>query len=308
MKLKPVLTHDLHALDLYAGCGGLALGFESAGIHTTGIEIDQSACNTYNANLLGVCRCEKLSLQTIFQTHYDMVIGGPPCQPFSKRGKNKGWADDRDGFPTYINAIDAIRPQVLLIENVKGLIAQHKSYFDLQIEALKDLGYDVHWKILNAMHYSVPQKRERLFIIGFKNPTSYKFPEPNTSIVTVQEAIGDIIHLSHDDTSMLTPTMDEYIAKYEAASKCKRPRDLHLDKPSRTLTCRNLSGKTSDMMRVCLPNGSRRTLSVHEAKRLQSFPDWFDFKGTVPQQMKQIGNSVPPLLAHHMARSVLKHV
>jgi DNA (cytosine-5)-methyltransferase 1 len=96
--------------------------------------------------------------------------------------------------------------------------------------------------------------------------------------------------------------MDAYVAKYEAASKCRRPRDLNLDHPSRTLTCRNLSGATGDMMRIRLEDGRRRRLDVREAARLQAFPDWFKFKGTTASQFRQIGNAVPPLLSLALAK------
>jgi DNA (cytosine-5)-methyltransferase 1 len=98
--------------------------------------------------------------------------------------------------------------------------------------------------------------------------------------------------------------MDTYVAKYELASKCINPRDLQLNKPARTLTCRNLAGATGDMHRVCLPDGRRRRLTVREAARLQSFPDWFEFCGSETSVFNQIGNAVPPMLAFSLAACV----
>ncbi|MBR1992196.1 MAG: DNA cytosine methyltransferase [Bacteroidales bacterium] len=122
--------------------------------------------------------------------------------------------------------------------------------------------------------------------------------------VTVGEAVGDLIDSIQDESKILTPRQDEYIAVYEKKSYCINPRDLYPDRPARTLTCRNLAGCTSDMQRVRLKDGRRRRLVVREAARLQSFPDWFEFTGTEIKQFNQIGNAVPPLLAYQLALQI----
>ncbi|MDJ0660308.1 MAG: DNA (cytosine-5-)-methyltransferase [Crocosphaera sp.] len=234
LQLKSLKSHLV--VDLFAGCGGLSLGFEAQGFETYGLEKDQDCCYTYEQNLQGKCEQIELTINSKLPAA-SVIIGGPPCQPFSVGGKQKGLTDSRDGFPIFINAIKQVKPDIWLFENVRGLLYKNKWYFEEITQALQELGYIIEWKLLNSVC-------------------------------------------------------------------CKRPRDLHLDKPARTLTCRNLAGATGDMQRIKLPDGRRRRLSIREAARLQSFPDWFEFSGSETSCYNQIGNAVSPLLAFYLARSV----
>jgi DNA (cytosine-5)-methyltransferase 1 len=288
-------------LDLFAGCGGLSLGFEAAGFETIGYEMDTMACKTYSKNLKGKCYPVKLHLGFDYPDA-SIVIGGPPCQPFSLRGTRKGKNDTRDGFPIFIEAIKKVQPQIFLFENVRGLLYSSKKYFERILFEVRKLGYIVDYKLLNAVDYGVPQSRERLFVIGHR--AKFKFPNEELNQVTVGEAIGDTMHIVTKESKFLTPSMDTYIAAYEKASYCVNPRDLYVNKPARTLTCRNLAAATSDMQRIKLGDGRRRRLLIREAARLQSFPDWFEFSGNEMQQFYQIGNAVPPLLAYKIALSI----
>ncbi len=164
---------------------------------------------------------------------------------------------------------------------------------------MQKLGYIIDYKLLNAVHFGVPQNRERLFVVGHR--AKFNFPKPHHKKVTVGEAIGDTMYIELEGSKFLNVSMDNYVAKYEKASFCINPRDLYPNKPARTLTCRNLAGATGDMQRVRLPDGRRRRLIHREAARLQSFPDWFEFTGNETQQFNQIGNAVPPLLAYQLA-------
>ena len=303
--LKPSRTLGLSVIDLFAGCGGLALGFEAQGFQTHGFEKDADAVQTYRTNLVQPCENIELTRETTYPKA-DLVIGGPPCQPFSVGGHQKGLADSRDGFPIFIKAIENIRPTVWMFENVRGLLYQNKWYLEEVLLRLEALGYIVDAKILNAVHYGVPQNRERLIVIGHKG--GYEFPKPLNYTVTVGEALGEMVQTTPPESRFLTESMDIYVAKYEKASYCKVPRDLHLDKPSRTLTCRNIAAPTGDMMRVRLPDGRRRRILIREAARLQSFPDWFTFTGSETSQYYQIGNAVPPLLAYAIADSIKIHL
>src|ERR671933_27026 len=291
-------------IDFFAGCGGLALGFEVAGLRTVGYEMLEDACATYQHNLHGTCYQLTLTRNPNLTAEADVIVGGPPCQPFSVNGHQLGLQDSRDGFPIFLDAVDRYHPQIALFENVRGMLFRNKAYFEEIVIALKELGYIVEWDILNAAHYGVPQRRERLFCVAHRG--RWKWPQKThlNSPYTAGEALGELAFLAPPDSKFLTPSMDEYVKKYEIASKCIRPRDLHLDAPSRTVTCRNLSAPTGDMLRIKLPDGRRRRLTVREGARLQSFPDWFEFKGNEESQCNQIGNAVPPILAKALACSV----
>jgi len=300
--LRPKINSKYKVLDLFAGCGGLSLGFEAAGFETIGYEMEQSAVKTYNKNLHGCCIAEKLTLDKDYQHLIDIIIGGPPCQPFSVGGQQKGINDERNGFPIFIKAIQELNPKLWLFENVRGMLYSNKEYFEKIIAELENSGYLISYQLLNTVNFGIPQNRERLFVIGHRG--DFNFPKIEAHKVTVQDAIGDLINSIHDESKILTPSMDNYVAKYEKASHCVNPRDLYFHKPARTLTCRNIAAPTGDMQRVKLTDGRRRRISVREAARLQSFPDWFEFMGTETQQFYQIGNAVPPLLAFQLAESV----
>lgn len=299
--LKPKILHKAVVLDLFAGCGGLSLGFEAAGFRTIGFEMNPDAAETYRSNLAGECFTEKLDLDFMYPKA-DIVIGGPPCQPFSVGGNQNGIHDTRNGFPIFVDAVRKVKPKVFMFENVRGLLYANKWYFEIIMEELKDLGYKVEFQLLNAVNFGVPQNRERLFLIGHNS--KFSFPEKQKRKFTVGDAISDMMHISPPESKFLTASQDKYIGNYERASKCINPRDLYADRPARTLTCRNLSAATGDMQRVRLPDGKRRRLLIREAARLQSFPDSFKFTGNETSQYYQLGNAVPPLMAYKMALAV----
>ncbi len=299
--LVPKTTEPERVVDLFAGCGGLSLGFEAAGFATTGFEMVPAAAQTYSRNLKG--RCVEAKLEIGFDyPRADVVIGGPPCQPFSVRGKQQGMNDARDGFPVFIDAVRRLRPRLFLFENVRNLMFSHRWYLDMVLAELESLGYAVECRCLNAVHYGVPQNRERLIAVGHRS--SFSYPKAEPVVATVGDAIGDTMESAPEGSKFLTPEQDAYVAEYERKSHCARPRDLYPDIPARTITCRNLAGATSDMQRVRLPDGRRRRITVREAARLQSFPDFFEFCGNEVQQFTQVGNAVPPLLAYKLALAV----
>ena len=303
--LRPAPLRSPLVLDLFAGCGGLSLGFEAQGFETIGFEKDKDSCATYRKNLVGSCVQTMLTPETPLPPA-TVVIGGPPCQPFSVIGKQAGIADVRDGFPVFVSAVNRLQPDVWLFENVRGLFYRNKGYLDIILSELRGLNYFVEVKLLNAADYGVPQNRERVVVIGHRG--RFRFPEALPQRLTAAEAIADTASSAPRESKFLTASMDRYVAAYEKASSCVRPRDLHLDRPARTLTCRNLAGATSDMQRVRLPDGRRRRLLLQESLRLQSFPDWFEVQGNETSRFNQVGNAVPPLMAFHLAASIRSYL
>jgi DNA (cytosine-5)-methyltransferase 1 len=303
--LQPKPEGKIHVLDLFAGCGGLALGFEAQGFETLGFEQDADACETYRRNLKGDCKQVTLTTETQFPKA-DVIIGGPPCQPFSVGGHQMGLKDSRDGFPIFISAVKQVQPEIWVFENVRGVLYSNRWYFEQILEALKALNYVIEVRLINAVNYGVPQNRERVIVVGHRGEFHFFTEEPNR--LTAGEALGELMFQVPPESKFLTPSMDEYVAKYERASFCIRPRDLYPDQPARTVTCRNLAGATGDMHRIRLLDGRRRRLFVREAARLQSFPDWFEFSGGETSQFNQIGNAVAPLMAWHLAGSVKKYL
>nr|AIF19537.1 C-5 cytosine-specific DNA methylase (DNMT, dcm) [uncultured marine group II/III euryarchaeote KM3_87_B04] len=306
-KLKlPEKSGNITVLDLFAGCGGLSLGFEAAGFQTIGFEKSTLYSETYNRNLVGNCQQVVLDESTEYPPA-DVVIGGPPCQPWSEAGKNLGSTDERDGFPAFIHCIKKVQPKLFIVENVKGLtFEKNRPYLTHIIHQFEELGYTTECHIVRMSDYGVPQNRERLFIVGHHG--HFSLPPKCQQKFTVHHALGSMAKYPAINGKYLTPSEDEYIANYEEKCQLKTPRDLHLDRPARTLTCRNLSGSTSDMLRLVMPDGRRRKLRVKEAARLQAFPDWFTFTGSDAKAFEQIGQSVPPLFSFQLAKSVTDYL
>ena len=291
------------ALDLFCGAGGLSLGFWACGFDVHGIDRNEDAVGTYAFNL-GQADClDARNLTTLPDAA--VIVAGPPCQPWSRAGKRLGALDDRDGLAVIMQVAQRKRPLALVIENVPDLARPHRrEYVDTFKSQLRELDYAVSEHILNAAHYGVPQNRRRLFVTAVLGRNAMDAPPSRPGTVSVQEAIPETCQYDALGTQMLTDGMNAYIKRYERASGCRTPRDLHLDRPSRTLTVRNLNGATGDMVRLLLPDGRRRTLTVSEAARLQSFPSWFQFQGADRSCFEQIGNAVPPLLSLAVAKSI----
>lgn len=262
-ELLPSKNPEVKVLDLFAGCGGFSLGFESLGF-----ERDRKYCKTYNLNLAGSCVECTINTGTIFPKT-DVVIGGPPCQSFSIFGNQNGKSDTRNGLPTFISAVKKTLPKIWMFENVRGILYKNMDYFESSLKKLSRLGYEMEYMLLNAMDSRVPQNRIRVIAVGHHG--GFELPERDTMTVTAGNAIGDTAHIYDSDSKILTPSMDKYITIYEKKPKLVNPRNMKLDMHARTITCRNIGGPTSDMQRVVLPDGRRRRLTVRDWQGFRAF-------------------------------------
>lgn len=197
-------------LDLFAGCGGLSLGFESLGFRTIGFEVLPDATQTYNHNLHGECHCQELQVGQNLCHKADVIIGGPPCQPFSVGGLQSGPRDSRDGFPIFLDSVERYQPQIALFENVRGMFYKNEKYLQKIIDELENIGYNVSIKLLNAFMFGVPQKRERLFVVASKYQWIWPNPLQNQRF-NAGDAIGDTALNIPENPKFLTESMIEYV-------------------------------------------------------------------------------------------------
>jgi DNA (cytosine-5)-methyltransferase 1 len=316
-------------IEVCAGCGGLSTGFMKAGFKPLLLnEIDKTFCETLKNNHVGV-NVQKDSMTNLDLTSYkgkvDILQGGVPCQAFSQSGERKGLEDPRGQLIVHFNKlINDCEPKMFLVENVKGLTTHNggKTLKDL-LEMFKNNGkYKVYHKVLNAKDYEVPQKRERIIIVGVKSTIDREFtyPEKSDKVVllrdvlqNVPESIGAKYPKNKEDVMKLVPEggcwvdlpediQKEYMGeKSLAAGGGKRgmARRLAMNEPSLTLTTSPCQKQTER----CHPIETR-PLNVREYARIQTFPDSYTFSGSMNNQYKQIGNAVPVNLAFAMAKQI----
>lgn len=313
-------------VELFAGAGGTALGLDNAGIeHVLLNELDKNAVETLKNNrpdwnvVAGDVR--ELDFKGI---KADIVQGGFPCQAFSYAGRKMGFEDTRGTlFFEFARAIKEIRPKIAIGENVKGLVMHDNGRtLSTMLSVLKELGYRVSTKILRAQYLDVPQKRERLIMIAIRddlNVPFFSFPKEKDYTVSLREALSDCPVSPGQEYSEYKKSVmdivpeggywrdlpDDLQRKYMGASyfmgggKTGMARRLAWDEPSLTLTCNPAQKQTER----CHPSETR-PLTVREYARLQTFPDNWEFSGSVSAQYKQIGNAVPVNLAFHIGRSI----
>ena len=290
--------------DLFCGIGGFHLAAADLGMACVfACDIDAAARRAYQANFGIAPAGDITAIDPAALPPHDLLLAGFPCQPFSIIGARRGFADNRGTlFFNLAEIIAAQRPSAFLLENVRQL-STHNQGKTLQrmLGILADLGYNVHWKLLNALDFGLPQKRERVFIVGFAAPAiSFNWPEP----------VGDYIPLHR----ILEP---EVAKSYYASPRIRHKRqEKHQSARELSIWHENKGGNIASHPYSCalragasynylLVNGERR-LTPREMLRLQGFPDWFALPGSYQEIRKQTGNAVPAPMVRAVLAAMLE--
>lgn len=305
-------------ISTFSGCGGSSLGYKMAGCDVKlAVEWDDHAAEMYRLNFpttkLFHGDIAKLSVEEALEMaglkagELDIFDGSPPCQGFSMAGA-RDFNDARNHlFEEYCRLLKGLQPKVFVMENVKGMVTgKMKITFAACLRLLKDCGYDVGVRVINAAWYGVPQTRWRTIFIGVRKDLGIKpsHPEPTTREVSVKEAIANCPEsefyneITEDRASFkyldkMKP--GETASKYDPKGHYFGLSRINLNEPSPTII------KTAGgLLHYSLP----RTMNIAELKRLGSFPDSYKLSGAFSKQWARIGNSVPPL----MMRAIAKHI
>ncbi len=327
------------SIELFAGGGGLALGMEKAGFkHVLLNEFDANACQTLRLNRpeWNVVEGDVSGVDfTPWRGQVDFISGGFPCQAFSYAGKKGGLNDTRGTlFFQLARAVNEVRPKVFMGENVKGLLSHENGRtLDVIKNAIRELGYTlIEPRVLKAVMYQVPQKRERLILVAIRNDYAnqvrFVWPSPYRRVMTLNDAfragelydtdvppspgqvypdgkrrVMELVPEGGDWRDLPLEVQKQYMGGsfYLGGGKTGMARRLSMDEPSLTLTCAPAQKQTER----CHPIETR-PLTVREYARIQTFPDDWQFAGTLSAQYKQIGNAVPVNLAWAVGRSIMR--
>lgn len=279
-------------IDLFAGIGGIRLGFETYGCKTVfSSEWDNAAQDMYEINFGERPFGDINEINPNEIPDHDILLAGFPCQPFSIAGKGLGFADTRGTLFFNIESIlEKKRPQSFLLENVKRLTSHDNGQtLGVILEKLNALGYTVYHRVLNALDFGLPQKRERIYIVGFKNPIHFKFPKPLGFYKPLSEV------LEKDDNVPKNYFISDNL-------KQKRYNSVKGTPPIPSIWHENIGGNISALPYSCalraggsynylVVNGKRR-LTGREMLRLQGFPETFIINIPYSQVRKVAGNSV----------------
>lgn len=312
-------------LSLFAGAGGLDIGFEQAGFHTLWAnEFDKAIAPSFQNHFPNTV-FDARSIVNVAEEELPSatgIIGGPPCQSWSEAGARRGINDHRGQlFFEYIRVLTHVKPKFFVAENVSGILhSKNKQSFDYIVSLFSDAGYDVFWQKLNASDYEVPQDRERVFVVGFRKDLHihFKFPDPIQQKVTLRDAIHDL-----KDKPLNTPSdvkNHEITDTGYSSMFMSRNRVRAWDEQSYTILAMDRHTPLHPQAPKMLPTGEKdkkmfvpgqedlyRRLSIRECARIQTFPDDYEFIYTHPRNgYKMVGNAVPVRLAYHLAKQI-KH-
>ena len=322
-------------ISTFAGCGGSSLGYHMAGFkELLAVEWDDNAVETFKMNFPDVpvyhgdiakLTSEKcMELSGIKKYELDVFDGSPPCQGFSTAGKRK-FDDPRNSlFMEYARLLNDLQPKVFVMENVTGMVKGYMKQVYLEImQTLRRCGYDAKGKILNAMHFDVPQSRERVIIIGTRSDLNVKptHPKPKGNIKTVRQAIGhlnniqneEIGHVWIDESPKGRNTKTYHLAKKarQGEKYAGQQKRTFWNKPFPTITKPSSDGmniKPYLRNSACHPLYTR-TFSPRELACGASFPDSFLFSGdALTHWPNRIGNSVPPNLMKAIAEHIKENI
>jgi DNA (cytosine-5)-methyltransferase 1 len=305
-------------ISTFAGCGGSSLGYSMAGFRELlAVEWDNHAAAQFRENFpevplfhgdIAALTVEKaLALSGLKPGELDVFDGSPPCQGFSTSGKRMLDDPRNQLFREYIRLLEGLRPKAFVMENVSGMVkGKMRLIFAEILRTLKESGYHVRARLMNAMYYGVPQARERMIFIGTRAdlPIAPSHPAPLGQPYTVRDAWRGLEH-----TPGITPNVKAmpYASRAKPGGSASRFHPLHhyfnlnrlaWNKPSRTIT------KVTSGRGMLLHPDLDESISIAEAKRIGSFPDAFTLSGTHINQWARIGNSVPPLLM----RAIASHI
>lgn len=340
---QPKMKNDLTFIDLFSGAGGLLRGFIDAGFEPSfSVEMWEPAIETHNKNYPFVplvnadIRTIKNDELTKYTDKIDVIVGGPPCQGFSTIGKRLVKDPRNELVFEFIRFVDTIKPKAFLMENVRGLLSSDGGKTKSAIEEeFKKIGYTVDSRVLCAADYGVPQVRNRVFFLGFRDDLNIAATFPKTThtketYVTVGEAINDLVGKENDIPNHVpmkhNPTVTErikYIKEGEGIPKDGLPSEIAYG--SRSDYAKNELKNFSHVYRrlsrfkpatTMVPGHNafplhpveNRSLTVREAARIQTFPDDVVFCGTRQNQCIQVGNAVPVKLAYQLAKHIEKNL
>lgn len=305
---KKKKSADFTFIDLFAGIGGIRMGFESAGgecVFTS--EWDEPAQKTYQANFNEIPYGDITKIEPEEIPSFDMLLAGFPCQPFSQAGLKKGFEDTRGTlFFDIARIVEYHKPSVVFLENVRNLASHDKgNTLKVIVKTLEDLGYKVFHRLYNAKNFGVPQNRVRIYIIAFKDEVNFEFPkEPNTPT-----KLGDILEKNVDPKYTIS---DKLWAGHQRRRKEHKEKgngfgySLFNEKSEYTSTISARYYKDGSEILIEQKGKNPRKLTPKEASRLQGFPEDFIIPVSDNQAYKQFGNSVAVPVIKVLAKQIIK--